>query len=225
MNPSTVIGMLGGVVLLGTTITLSAGSGAMYWNLPGLLIVLGGTLAATFVSFPLREVGRVVRVFGIVLRNERLYAIDDVEELVRIARLWAKYELSGVERELMRIHNPFLRSGVQLVIDGTPTDKVLELLEWRIARLKARERAEAQLFRTMATYAPAFGMLGTHGGDRPGNGRGAHHDVLRAHPREPGVQAHRGEARAAHGAAGAGHEHGARGDRDAERAAEPVVRA
>jgi chemotaxis protein MotA len=61
----------------------------------------------------------------------------------------------------MRIHNPFLRSGVQLVIDGTPTDKVLELLEWRIARLKARERAEAQLFRTMATYAPAFGMLGT----------------------------------------------------------------
>merc|ERR1712098_693853 len=35
------------------------------------------------------------------------------------------------------------------------------MLRWRIARLKAREHAEAQIFRTMATYAPAFGMIGT----------------------------------------------------------------
>src|SRR5690606_3773082 len=38
---------------------------------------------------------------------------------------------------------------------------IIDLLQWRIARLRARENAEAQLFRAMASYAPAFGMIGT----------------------------------------------------------------
>src|SRR5690606_12047041 len=54
-----------------------------------------------------------------------------------------------------------LRSGVQLVIDNVPEQDILDLLQWRIARLKAKEHAEAQLFRVMAGFAPAFGMLGT----------------------------------------------------------------
>ena len=45
--------------------------------------------------------------------------------------------------------------------DHAPEDQIIELLQWRVARLRAREQAEAQMFRVMATFAPAFGMLGT----------------------------------------------------------------
>lgn len=161
MNPSTVIGMLGGAALVVGTISLSSVSAGSFWSVSSVLIVLGGTLAATFVSYPLREVMRVMRVFGIVLRNERLYAQDDIDELVQVSKEWFKFDLSGVEHKVRSIRNPFLRTGVQLVIDGTPMDKVMDLLRWRISRLQARERAEAALFRTMAQFAPAFGMLGT----------------------------------------------------------------
>lgn len=161
MNPSTIIGMVGGVTLLGVTILLTAADAHDFWNLPGFLIVLGGTAAATFVSYPLRELLRVFRVFAIVLRNERLYAEEDIRELVHVSRLWFQYDLEAVERHLARIRNPFLRTGIQAVIDGTPLDKTVDLLRWRIARMHAMERAEAQIFRTMAQFAPAFGMLGT----------------------------------------------------------------
>ncbi|MCP1366949.1 MotA/TolQ/ExbB proton channel family protein, partial [Halomonas sp. BBD48] len=67
----------------------------------------------------------------------------------------------AVEKALKDTRNPFLRTGVQLVIDHTKEEEIIDLLRWRIARLKARELAEAQVFRTMASYAPAFGMLGT----------------------------------------------------------------
>lgn len=73
MNPSTVIGMLGGVALLVISIIATAKDASIFINLPGLLIVLGGTVAATLMSFPLKEVLRVFKVFIIVLRNERLY--------------------------------------------------------------------------------------------------------------------------------------------------------
>src|SRR5690606_33701734 len=130
-------------------------------NLPGLAIVLAGTLAATFISYPLREVLRVFRLVGIVFRRENTYIHDDIQELVTLATLWFKDDISAVERALEKARNPFLRTGVQLVIDNAPGTVIFDLLRWRIARLKAREHAEAQIFRTMAAYAPAFGMLGT----------------------------------------------------------------
>ncbi|GGY06473.1 chemotaxis protein MotA [Litchfieldella qijiaojingensis] len=161
MNPSTLIGIVASVMLLASVLLLSAESPASFVNLPGLAIVLTGTLAATFISYPLKEVVRVVRLVGIVFRRENSYAHDDIQELVSMARLWFKGDLRAVEEALAQTRNPFLRTGVQLVIDNTREEEILDLLRWRIARMKARERAEAQIFRTMALYAPAFGMIGT----------------------------------------------------------------
>ncbi|SDD51880.1 motility protein A [Aquimonas voraii] len=161
MNPSTLIGIVASILLLGVVTLWAAEDPRLFIDLPGLGIVALGTLAATFISYPLREVLRVFGLIGTVLRNEKLYTEDDIEELVKVARLWIAADVRGLERELAQIRNPFLRTGVQLVIDMTPEDDILELMRWRIARLRARERAEAQLFRVMAGYAPAFGMLGT----------------------------------------------------------------
>jgi chemotaxis protein MotA len=66
-----------------------------------------------------------------------------------------------VEEALEKVANPFLKTGVQLVIDRAPQEDIEDLLQWRISRLRAREHAEAQLFRLMASFAPAFGMVGT----------------------------------------------------------------
>jgi chemotaxis protein MotA len=54
-----------------------------------------------------------------------------------------------------------LRSGIQLVIDRGPLQDLTKVLQWRIAGLRAREQSDAQILRTMATLAPAFGLLGT----------------------------------------------------------------
>lgn len=161
MNPSTLIGMVAGLAVLASVLFWSAEDPALFINLPGLAIVVGGTLAATFISFPLGEVLRVFRLFGTVVRNEKLYTRRDIEELVRISRLWIDGNLAALERQLESVRNPFLRSGVQLVIELNPEEDIMDFMEWRVARLRAREHAEAQLFRVMASFAPAFGMIGT----------------------------------------------------------------
>lgn len=161
MNPSTLIGIIGGITMLAAMLTFAAEEPVVFINLPGLAIVLGGTFAATFISYPLREVVRVFGLFRIILRNERLYTHRDMEELIHISRLWMQNDVRSVEHALTRVKNPFLRTGVQLVIDLTPEKDILDLLNWRISRLRAREHAEAKLFRVMASFAPAFGMIGT----------------------------------------------------------------
>jgi len=161
MNPSTLIGMVASVLLLGVLIFFAADDPWLFIDLPGLGIVLVGTMAATFLSYPMGEVLRVFKLIGTVMRNERLYTQRDIEELVDVSRLWMRDDPVAVERALPRISNPFLRTGVQLVIDRIPEEDILDLLQWRISRMKAKEAAEAQLFRVMANYAPAFGMIGT----------------------------------------------------------------
>lgn len=161
MNPSTLIGIVSGIALLASVLLFSAEDPWLFLDYPSLGIVLFGTMAATFISYPLREVLRIFSLIGTVLRNERLYAQKDIEELVAISRLWLSGNLNAVEKQLKQVANPFLKTGLQLVVDLTPEEDILDLLQWRISRLRAKEHAEAQLFRVMASYAPAFGMLGT----------------------------------------------------------------
>jgi len=161
MNPSTLIGMVASVVLLVVVMIFAAEDPLLFIDPPGLGIVLVGTMAATFMSYPLKEVLRVFKLIQTVIRNEQLYTQKDIEELVDVSRLWIRDDPVAVEKALERVTNPFLRTGVQLVIERTPEEDILDLLQWRISRLRAKEAAEAQLFRVMASYAPAFGMLGT----------------------------------------------------------------
>ena len=161
LNPSTLIGMIASALFMGVILLFAADDPGKFVDLPSLAIVFGGTLAATFLSYPLREIKRVLPLVVQVMRQERLDSVREIEELVRMSRLWIAGDLRAVERALPSVSNPFLRTGVQLIIDRTPEDEIVDLLQWRIAHLRSREMAEAAIFRTMASYAPAFGMVGT----------------------------------------------------------------
>ncbi|HVK93551.1 MAG TPA: MotA/TolQ/ExbB proton channel family protein [Noviherbaspirillum sp.] len=161
MNPSTILGLILAVLIVAVSAMFSVRHPSDLFDLPSLILVVGGTMAATLISYPLREVVRVFKVFVIVLRNEQLYAREDLNEIVRVSRKYFQGDIATLNQELVHCKNPFLRTGVQLVIDGAPVADIVELLQWRISKLKARETAEAQIFRSMAMYAPAFGMLGT----------------------------------------------------------------
>ncbi|MGN6578884.1 MAG: motility protein A [Bordetella sp.] len=161
MNPSTLIGFVLGLITVILVLVFSAINSWAYLNLPGLIIVIGGTLAALFISYPMREVLRIPHLLGAIFRSDKLDTQRDIDELSGLAQLWMNEDVHKAEEALKKVTNPFLRTGVQLIINHTPEEQIIELLQWRIARLRAREHAESQMFRTMASFAPAFGMLGT----------------------------------------------------------------
>ncbi len=161
MDLSTIAGILAGLGLIVASIFLSAVEPGVYINLPGLLIVIGGTIAATLVSFPTAELAKVWRVLGHVFRNTEYSIRDDISEIAHAARLRRHGDLARIEDQLERIANPFLKTAIQLVIDNTAPNEIVNILQWRIKRLREQERAEAHIFHTMSVYAPAFGMFGT----------------------------------------------------------------
>lgn len=157
---STLLGVLGAGALIYVVLATTAETLNFFWNPVGMLIVVGGTLAATLIAFRTQQLPIILRAVGVIFREER--PVDkDVQALIRVARAYMQRNLQATEREIKTVESPFLRLGLQLVADNTPVDDILNVLSWRIQKLVEKETGEAKLFRTMATFAPAFGMLGT----------------------------------------------------------------
>ena len=103
VNPSTLIGIVASIVLLGIVLIFSAQDASLFVDLPGLGIVLVGTAAATFIAYPLREVTRIFGSIRNVLHSERLPIDQDLEDLSEIARIWMQSDIHAVEKVLEKL--------------------------------------------------------------------------------------------------------------------------
>ncbi len=161
LNYSTAVGIVIGLLLLVFIIFYAANDPLTFINLPGLIIVLTGTIAAVFLSYPLRDIKRGLVSIKMIFIYESLNPQKEADEIIAVAKMWFQRDYIAIENVIETIHNPYLKTGFQLIVDKTPIDDILALLKWRIARLRAKETAESNIFYSLANYAPAFGMLGT----------------------------------------------------------------
>jgi chemotaxis protein MotA len=161
VNISALIGIVGGLGLLVIAIVVTAAEPASFLNLPSALLVLGGTVAATLITYSFRDLGNALVRFAALVRRETVVDHNDADRFVRIATLWKGGKIQAVEKEMDAVKSPFIKTGLRLLVDGMPGDAIGTVLEWRMKQQEAIEYKEAAVFRTMATYAPAFGMAGT----------------------------------------------------------------
>jgi chemotaxis protein MotA len=158
---SAALGLLGGLLVLIMMALVSHQDLAGLFNLPGLVMVLGGTLAATLVSRPARDVMTALRSLRSLLHDEKVEINGEIGHLLNIAHWYRDGNLRAAEQVIEQVSNPLLRAGAQLVLDREPIQDIVKLLQWRITGARARDLGNAQILRTMAMFAPAFGMLGT----------------------------------------------------------------
>ncbi len=169
MNAMTIFGVLLGVLMLSMAIILGV-SGQEMWrieqpwgifvNIPGLFIVFGGVIAATFISFHSPLLTRVFNSLSVVFKQKPGPLRRYIPEITRLAALARRNKLV-LEKEASRINNPFLRDGIQMLSDQFAPEEIMEILQQRIDFRTRKELEEAHIFRTMARFAPAFGMIGT----------------------------------------------------------------
>ena len=158
---STLIGLLGGIVVLAASALISHQNLLALFNLPGLIMVLGGTLMATFVSRPVRDVIDALKGLRRLMHDDPVEITSEVGHLLNIAQWYRLGNLYAAEQAIAQVDNPLLRTGAQLVLDQEPIHDIVKTLQWRIAGVRAKEQGDANILRTMAGFAPAFGMLGT----------------------------------------------------------------
>ena len=99
MNPSTLVGVGASVLLMAVILVFGTDKPTQFIDLPSVAIVFGGTLAATFLSYPMRELRRLATLVRSVFHEDQLDTRHDIEELVGMAKLWMRGDLQAVERD------------------------------------------------------------------------------------------------------------------------------
>ncbi len=159
MDMTTIAGLITGIIVV--TLAIMTGSDlSIFINLPGFLIVVGGTFAATLVKFPLTTVWTALTVG---LRAVFVNEADDPRLLINQAIKFVKLVRSeGVKAlEKVPVQNSFFKKGIQLCADGNDKEFTQEMLTREMNLTIQRQEISAKVFSAIGESAPAFGMFGT----------------------------------------------------------------
>ncbi|MEP4380051.1 MAG: MotA/TolQ/ExbB proton channel family protein [Alphaproteobacteria bacterium] len=167
MSLNTFVAVLVGFGLFIAAIALSTNNYFVFMSGAGAILVLGGTLASTFISYEytyvLSGLRGILGAFRIDRRGRsRLNA--EVGRVIRWAYLVQKEGIVSLDAEAKKTpgwDGGFLRFGVELLTTEYPGEKVQSILGNVIESTYERNMVGAQVLRSMATAAPAFGMVGT----------------------------------------------------------------
>ncbi len=158
----TVLGFLIGSALVAFGIATGKAPAEIFLNKQGLAIVLGGTIASTFVSYPLREVLRAFVSYFVIFRSGSHDYVSAIDKMVSALRL---YQREGIARLSSEVHSLkgmwIFKDGIQMLSNGYSKEETHEVLEDQIRWQMNREMKQHQLFGSMSRIAPAFGMIGT----------------------------------------------------------------
>ena len=160
MDISSVIGVVSGIGFVLGTILLG-GSIMMFVNIPSLLIVVGGTVAAVMIGYPLGDVLGIFKVSMKVFLFKIEKAEDIIANLTEISNKARKGGLLSIEGDIQSTSDPYLAQALQMTVDGVKTEDIAQIMQKKMDLTKKNLDVGANVLASMAAYAPAFGMIGT----------------------------------------------------------------
>ena len=160
MDIATVIGIVAGFVLITGSIFAGGGIGG-FINIPSMMITIGGTIAATLITYPLAQVFSMVNVVKNAVLFKAHSPVEIINMLVSFSQKARREGILSLEQEASEVDDTFLQNGIELAVDGTEPELIREILETDLDKIEGRHKYGQGLFTTMGAYAPAFGMIGT----------------------------------------------------------------
>ncbi|MEZ5815092.1 MAG: MotA/TolQ/ExbB proton channel family protein [Alphaproteobacteria bacterium] len=158
---ATILGLIFAFGLIVGAILMGSGN-ANFFNVPSLMIVLFGTMAATAVSYTAEELKTTGALIGHSIFQKQWDPRGMASNLVSLSVIAKKkgvLALSTHEGELLK--NPFLFRSFQMVIDGFNADDIEFLLTQELEAEFDRHKRSASVTRRASEVAPAMGLIGT----------------------------------------------------------------
>ena len=158
MDIATLLGLAGAFGLIIWSM-LQGGTLAAYTNIPGLAIVLGGSIMVVLLRSSLQEFTNAVKVAGKAFGKALEKPDELISQLVEFASIARKDGMIALEGQ--EIENPFMEKAIGMLVDGAEEDMITKTLTQDIESMKLRHKQGAAIFSSWGEVAPAMGMIGT----------------------------------------------------------------
>lgn len=149
------IGLILGSMLMGTA-PISA-----YIDIPSVMVVLGGAMAAGMMAFPLNAFMALPMVMKKAFLNKQDDVLAIINQLVELAEVARRDGLLALEGKMPEVEQPVIKSGLQMAIDGNDADTIESVMRSEMESISRRHKQGKSILDQIARFAPAYGMIGT----------------------------------------------------------------
>ncbi|HOB19093.1 MAG TPA: motility protein A [Candidatus Atribacteria bacterium] len=160
-NIVPLIAAIGGFSLIVYAIGSDGGTFAMFWSLSSVIITVIGSFAALLISYPFKYIKTIPSLLKQIFNEPSSQRLEIVEMFSELARKARREGLLSLEDDIAAIEDPFLKKGLQMVVDGMEPKTISEIMELEIDAIDETKSKGESIFRSWGELAPAFGMLGT----------------------------------------------------------------
>jgi len=160
MDKSSIAGIalaLGGILL---GLMLEGGKLTQILQPTAAMIVLGGTMGAVMLQFPLKVVFAAFRRLGYVFVDPSQDPRELIGEIVTYANKARKGGIVSLDAELETIRNPFLKKSLMLAVDGTEPQEIRKMMELELDNQAEHEEHIPRVFESAGGFSPTIGIIG-----------------------------------------------------------------
>ncbi len=161
MDLSTLVGTILVFVMVFWSIAGGNGGIGLFVDVPSMILVGGGTFSVILMHFTLADMPALVKVvlrtFTVRLRTPE----QEIDRLLGYATVARKEGLLALEEKVKEVDDRFLSKGLQCLIDGLPPETVRSIMQMEAEVQRFRHAHGKKMLEMFASFAPAFGMIGT----------------------------------------------------------------
>ena len=165
MALSTLAGVLAGLGLIVMSILLETTKFGIFLSASSLMMVVGGTIAGVFIGQETRYVVQALKGVFEIYKPQKAGRGNLLAEVGNIIE-WAYIVQSGgvikLEAEAEKVaHDPLMSFGLNVLMAGHKGETVRPIMQNFSDQAFTRRNVQVEILKTMASLAPAFGMVGT----------------------------------------------------------------
>ena len=161
MDIATIVGCILAAILILGSIAIGPGGLIPFFDVPSVMITIGGSFAALLINFPM---GNCIGMMKVVMKCF-LFKLPTTKEVIEqfktLSAIARRDGLLALEEKVNDVTDDFMSRGLAMVIGGSPKEEIQNVMETEIAFIDERHKNGKKLGDGMGAAAPAFGMIGT----------------------------------------------------------------
>jgi chemotaxis protein MotA len=160
MDRISVVGLLLGLLAIVLGQVMEGGHVGSLVQPTAFFIVIGGTLGAVMLQSSPRTFFLGMRMARWVFSPPRLKSADMIRQIVQWSHVARKEGLLALEAQIPSVSDPFVRRGLQLLVDGAEPDGLRDVLDVEIGTYETQMKLAARVWESAGGYAPTIGIIG-----------------------------------------------------------------
>lgn len=160
MDIFLIIGLVLGAICIMMSLILKGASVAMLLNGEVAVIIFGGMIAAVLSSYTMADIKRLPKVMKVLMSNEEPDLNGTIEKMVELSNIARREGLLALEAPVNELDDPFMKQGLELVVDGAEAEQIRDLMESEVDAMETRHHRMSGLFKTAGATSPTLGVMG-----------------------------------------------------------------